>query len=61
MLVGIAGRLQLHRKPAQLQSPEISSRPDQCVRLTTDFLEIVVVDKTPDIGNALGRVVEKHI
>ena len=56
----IASRTQLDSQLAQPQCAEISGGPEQGVRFPADFLEIVAVDETTDLGDALGSADEKH-
>jgi hypothetical protein len=59
-VAGIASRTQLDSQLAQPQCPEITCGPEQGVRLPADFLELIAVDKTADLGDAFGSAAEKH-
>src|SRR5258708_34660409 len=59
-VAGIASRTQLDSQLAQPQCPEITRGPEQGVRFPADFLELIAVDKTADLGDAFGRSAEKH-
>ncbi len=61
MVSCIASRTQLDSQLAQPQCPEISGGPEQGVRFTADFLEIVAVDETTDLADALCSANEEYV